>query len=184
MPSSSGGRPPQAPPVVSTRGARFHLRSPNRALWASPSPPVGLRLGDLRGGPRLAAGPRLGGRTCPRQSQLASQLLNFPSRALRPPLRQHPCLSIRSAHTHPPLARGGRVVCLLCSPSQSYVLQPSYPHPHALSHGLRGLVLSQTPRRLGPRSRCLLLWPPPHTERPRCLASAATALLFLLPPHM
>ena len=119
MPSSSDGRPPQAPPVVSTRGAPFHLRSPNRALWASPSPPVGLRLGDLRGGPRLAAGPRLGGRTCPRQSQLASQLLNFPSRALRPPLRQHPCLSIRSAHTHPPLARGGRVVCLLCSPSQS-----------------------------------------------------------------
>ena len=65
-----------------------------------------------------AAGPRLGGRTCPRQSQRASQLLNFPSRALRPPLRQHPCLSIRSAHTHPPLARGGRVVCLLCSPSR------------------------------------------------------------------
>lgn len=110
VPSSSGGRPPQAPPVVSTRGAPFHLRSPNRALWASPSPPVGLRLGDLRGGPRLAAGPRLGGRTCPRQSQLASQLLNFPSRALRPPLRQHPCLSIRSAHPHPPLARGGRDV--------------------------------------------------------------------------
>ena len=24
----------------------------------------------------------------------------------------------------------------------------------------------------------------PHTERPRCLASASTALLFLLPPHM
>ena len=40
---------------------------------------------------------------------------------------------------------------------------PSYPHPHALSHGLRGLVLSQTPRRLGPRSRCLLLCPPPPT---------------------
>ena len=105
--------------VVLVSQARFHLRSPNRVLWAGPSPPVGLRLGDLRGGPRLAAGPRLGGRTCPRQSQLASQLLNFPSRALRPPLRQHPCLCIRSAHTHPPLARGGRVVCLLCSPSQS-----------------------------------------------------------------
>ena len=119
VPSSSGGRPPQAPLVVSTRGARSHLHSPNRALWASPSPPVGLRLGDLRGGPRLAAGPRLGGRTCPRQLQLASQLLNFPSRALRPPLRQHPCLGMRSAHPHLPLARGGRVVCLLCSPSQS-----------------------------------------------------------------
>ena len=80
---------------------------------------MGLRLGDLRGSPRPAAVPRLGGRTCPRQSQLASQLLNFPSRALRPPLRQHPCLSIISAHPHPPLARGGRVVFLLCSPSQS-----------------------------------------------------------------
>jgi hypothetical protein len=67
-----------------------------------------------RGGPRLAAGPRLGGRTCPRQSQLASQLLNFPSRALRPPLRQHPCLSIRSAHPHPPLARGGRAWFACC----------------------------------------------------------------------
>ena len=117
VPSFSGGRPPQALPVASTHGAPFHLRSPNRALWASPSPPVGLQLGDLRGGPRPAAGPRLGGGTCPRQPQLASQLQNFPSRALRPPLRQHPCLSIRSAHPHPPLARGGRVVCLSCSPS-------------------------------------------------------------------
>ena len=26
--------------------------------------------------------------------------------------------------------------------------------------------------------------PPPHTERHRCLASAASALLYLLPPHM
>ena len=26
--------------------------------------------------------------------------------------------------------------------------------------------------------------PPPNTERPRCLASAATALLLLLPPRM
>ena len=34
-----------------------------------------------------------------------------------------------------------------------------------LSHGLRGLVLSQTPRRLGPRSRCLLLGPPPPPHR-------------------
>ena len=65
------------------------------------------------------------------------------------------------------------------------MLQPSYPHLHALSYGLRGLVLSQKPRRLGPRSRRLLLCPPhTHTERPRCLASAATALLFLLPPRM
>ena len=45
-------------------------------------------------------------------SLLASQLLNFPSRALRPPLRQHPCLNICNAHPQPPLARGGRVVCL------------------------------------------------------------------------
>ena len=41
------------------------------------------------------------------KSQLASQLLNFPSSALRPPLRQNPCLSIRSAHPQPPLAGGG-----------------------------------------------------------------------------
>ena len=87
------GRPTSpGAPVVSTRGDRFHLRSPNRDLWASPSPPVGLWIGDLRGGPRLVAGPRLGGQTCHRQSQLASQLLNFPFRAHCPPLRQHPCL--------------------------------------------------------------------------------------------
>ena len=35
-----------------------------------------------------------------------------------------------------------------------------------------------------PRSWHLLLWASPHTERPRCLASAATALHLLLPPHM
>ena len=68
--------------------------------------------------------------------------------------------------------------------SHAHVLQPSYLRSNILHHGLRGLVLSQTPRRLGPRSRRLLLWASPHTERPRCLASAATALLFLLPPHM
>ena len=72
----------------------------------------------------------------------------------------------------------------LIQPKPRPRVQPSYPHPRALSHGLPGLVLSQTPRRLGPRSRCLLLCPPTHTERPRCLASAATALLFLVPPHM
>ena len=43
----------------------------------------------------------------------------FSQQSPSPPLCQHPCLSIRSAHTHPPLARGGRVVCLPCSPSQS-----------------------------------------------------------------
>ena len=75
---------------------------------------------------------RLGGRTCPRQSQLASQLLNFPSRALCPPLRQHPCLNIRSAHPHPQLARGGRVVCLPCSPSQSEVPQQPKKQPRGL----------------------------------------------------
>ena len=42
----------------------------------------------------------------------------------------------------------------------------SLPPPHVLSHGLRGLVLSQTPRRLGPRSRCLLLCPPPTPSAP------------------
>ena len=128
---TSGGRPPQAPPIVSTRGAPFHLRSPSSALWASPSPPVGLRLGDLRGGPRLAAGLRLGkgGGACPRQSQLTSQLLNFLSRLLRPPLRQHPCLSIRCAHLQPPLAKEARVVCLPCNPDQSVCLpfSPSQP---------------------------------------------------------
>ena len=57
----SGGRPPQVPPVVSTRGARFHLRSPNRALWAGPSPPVDLRLreeGTLRERRRRRGGKR------------------------------------------------------------------------------------------------------------------------------
>ena len=120
-------RPQWSEDPITHPGLPSACAASTRALWASPSPPVGLRLGDLRGGPRLAAGPRLGGRTCPRQSQLASQLLNFPSRALRPPLRQHPCLSIRSAHTHPPLARGGRVVCLLCSPSQSVSFRPLAP---------------------------------------------------------
>ena len=102
------GRPtsPGAPGGLHTRGS-LPLAQPKPRPLGRPFAPVGLRLGDLRGGPRLAAGPRLGARTCPRQSQLASQLLNFPSRVLRPPLRQHPCLSIRSAHPHPPLARGG-----------------------------------------------------------------------------
>ena len=50
------------------------------------------------------------------------------------------------------------------------LVKPSYPRPHVLSHGLRGLVLSQTPRRLGvPLQRCRL-WASSHTERPRCLA--------------
>ena len=64
--------------------------------------------------------PRLrgGGGACPRPAQRAAQRLNFPSRALCPPLRQHPGLSIRSAHPQPTLAWGGRVVCLPCSPSQ------------------------------------------------------------------
>ena len=59
------------------------------------------------------------------------------------------------------------------------------------SHGLRGLVLSQMPQRLGAPSHRLRLWASSHTER--CLASAATALLLLLlllllflflPPHV
>ena len=80
------GRPtPLAPPVVCTRMAPFRWRSPNCALWARPSPLVGLQLVDLRGGPRPAAGLRLGGGACPRRSQLAPELLNFLSRALRPP---------------------------------------------------------------------------------------------------
>ena len=91
---------------VCARGAPFLWRSPNRALWASPSPHVGLQLVDLRGDPRPVAGLRLGGRTCPRQSQLASQLLNFLSKILRSPLRQNPCVSIYSAHLNPHSLRG------------------------------------------------------------------------------
>ena len=70
------------------------------------------------------------------------------------------------------------MVCLLCSPSQSV------PTPAPSATGCVGWCFPRRPAALGPARGACSCAPPPHTERPRCLASAATALLFLLPPHM
>ena len=90
---------PTSPGVADTREAPFRWCSTSHALWASPSPLVGLQLVDLRGGPRPAAGLRLWGGGVPPPAPARVPALNFPSRILRPPLRQHPCLSMRSAHS-------------------------------------------------------------------------------------
>ena len=63
----------------------------------------------------------IGGLKCPCQKHFAFMISiwEFFLHDIKIGQIRRPCLSIRSAHTHPPLARGGRVVCLLCSPSQS-----------------------------------------------------------------
>ena len=109
---SSGSRPPQAPEPSAG------------AAQTSPSPLVSPQLVDLRGAPAPRWASALGGGACPCQSQLASRLLNFLSRTLRPPACSHPCLGIRSSHPQPPLAC--RVVLVNCQ--RPVQLKP---RPHA-----------------------------------------------------
>ena len=91
----------------------------------------------------------------------------------------------------PSLVSGWSSTDLTSHPTESKQGQASNPL-RIIKHKVQK-VLFQTPRRLGPRSRrlLLLLWASPQTERPSCLASAATALLlllllllFLLLPHV
>ena len=124
MPVAVVLRPSLAPPVVCTRGipsAGAAQTAPSgqasRPRW---SPVSGLLWrSPPRGGP-----PPWGGGGCPGPRQLAARLRRFLSRALRPPLRPNPGGCIRSTHPQPPLARGGRMVCLPCSPSQPVELTP------------------------------------------------------------
>ena len=64
----------------------------------------------------------------------------------------------------------------------AFVSPPPRPQPRAAWAG----AFPDAPPPWAPLAVPAPVPPPPHhhTERPRCLASAATALLFLLPPHM